>query len=51
MGTFLIIAAIYIAIPVLGLLLSGRKLSALGWLVFIVIWPLGWMLMGPEELP
>lgn len=49
--TIAICVAIYIAIPVLGILLSGRKLSALGWLVIIAIWPIGWLIFGPEELP
>jgi hypothetical protein len=49
--TWLIVAAIYVAIPVLGILLSGRKLSALGWLVIIAVWPIGWLIFGPEELP
>ena len=43
--------AIYFAIPVLAIWISGRKLSALGWLVFMLIWPVGWMFQWPEELP
>lgn len=49
--TWLIVLAIYIAIPVLGILISGRKLAPLGWLVIIVVWPIGWLIFGPEELP
>jgi hypothetical protein len=48
---WLIAGLLYVAIPVVALWISGRQLSALGWLVFIAIWPVGWMLMGPEELP
>ena len=48
---WLIILACYVAIPVLGILLSGRKLSVLGWLVIIALWPIGWLIFGPEELP
>lgn len=50
MTTALIIAAIYFAVPVLGILISGRKLSWQGWLLFLLIWPVGWMFIL-EELP
>lgn len=49
--TAIIVAAIYFAIPTLGILISGRKLSALGWLVMLIAWPVGWLIFGPEELP
>lgn len=49
--TIAICIAIYFAIPALGILLSGRKLSALGWLVMLTVWPIGWLIFGPEELP
>ena len=35
----------------LGILISGRKLSVLGWLVMLTVWPIGWLIFGPEELP
>lgn len=48
--TALLVAAIYFAIPTLGVLISGRKLTWKGWLLFLLIWPVGWMFMR-EELP
>jgi len=51
MTAFLIIAAIYITVPIIAILVSGRKISALGWLVFILLWPIGWIFWGNEELP
>ncbi len=51
MTTVITIVAIYFAIPVTGILISGRKLSLKGWIVFLLIWPIGWLFMGPEELP
>jgi hypothetical protein len=48
--TYLAISlAIYFTIPVVAILISGRKITPLGWLVFILLWPIGWMF--PEELP
>jgi hypothetical protein len=49
--TIVICIAIYFAIPILGILLSGRKLSALGWVVIMIVWPIGWLIFPPEELP
>jgi hypothetical protein len=43
--------AVYLAIPALAILISGRKLSALGWLVMLIVWPIGWLIFRPEELP
>lgn len=50
MQTVLIIAAIYFAIPVIAILISGRKLTLKGWALFLVIWPIGWLFMR-DELP
>lgn len=50
MHTALLIVAIYLAIPTLGVLISGRQLTWKGWLLFLLIWPVGWMFMR-EELP
>lgn len=50
METALISAGIYFAIPALGILISGRKLTWKGWLLVLLIWPVGWMFIR-EELP
>lgn len=51
MTTFLVCAAIYFVIPILGILISGRRLTPKGWLAIMFIWPVAWLFMGPEELP
>jgi len=51
MTTALIIAAFYIGIPVVSIWITGRKLTWQGWLVVILLWPIGWLIFGPEELP
>lgn len=51
MQTALIATGLYFAIPVLGILLSGRKLSAMGWLVMMFAWPIVCLIFPPEELP
>jgi hypothetical protein len=51
MTTFLVCLAIYFAIPALGILITGRKLTWQGWLLVLLIWPVAWLFMGPEELP
>lgn len=43
-------AALYIAIPVLAVLISGRKITWWGWLAFILLWPIAWLFVS-EELP
>lgn len=43
--------AIYFAIPVVAILISGRKITALGWIVLMLLWPVGWMFWGREDLP
>ena len=48
--TIAICIAVYLIIPVLGVIISGRKLSKFGWIAFTVLWPIAW-LWGPEELP
>jgi len=51
MSTFLIIAAFYLGIPALSILISGRNLVWQGWMIFLLFWPVSWMFEGPEELP
>lgn len=43
--------AIYFAIPLVAILISGRKITVLGWFVFLLFWPVGWMFSKGEELP
>ena len=50
MNTFLIILGLWIILPQIGILISGRKLSFKGWLLLLVIWPVAWLFMD-EELP
>lgn len=49
--TWLIIIALYIAIPVVAMLVSGRQLTWQGWVFFVALWPIAWLFAGPEELP
>lgn len=49
--TLAICIAIYFAIPVLSIWISGRQVSVRGWAIFLFIWPIGWLIFGPEELP
>lgn len=51
MTTFLLCAAIYFAIPTLGIVISGRQLMWQGWVIFLLFWPVAWLFVGPEELP
>ena len=51
MSTAITIAAIYFAFPVLAIWISGRKVTWQGWLIFLLLWPIGWLFMPPEELP
>lgn len=51
MMAFAICAAFYVGIPVLALLISGRRVTWQGWVVIILLWPIAWMFTGPEELP
>jgi len=48
--TILLCVAVYLVIPTLGILVSGRKLTWQGWMLFLLIWPVGWLFMR-EELP
>lgn len=43
--------ALYLAIPLLSILISGRKITWRGWLVFVLLWPIAWAFTRPEELP
>lgn len=47
----LICAAIYFAIPIVAILISGRMITWQGWLIVLLTWPVAWLFMGPEELP
>ena len=49
--TWILILALYAAIPVLGVRITGRQLAWQGWLLVILLWPVLWLIMGPEELP
>lgn len=49
--TLAICIAIYLAIPVLGILISGRQIIWQGWIIFVLFWPIAWLFTGPEELP
>ncbi len=51
MTTWLIVAALYFAFPILGILISGRSIVWQGWILFLLFWPVLWMFEGPEELP
>ena len=48
---FIFHAALYIAIPVLAILISGRQVTWRGWVLFVLLWPVFWMFGKPEELP
>jgi hypothetical protein len=48
--TWLIVAAVYIAIPVIAILITGRKITWQGWMFFILLWPIAWMFVN-EEIP
>jgi hypothetical protein len=50
MTTFLVCAAIYFAIPIIAIVISGRKLTWQGWLMSLLVWPFGWLFID-EELP
>ena len=51
MNTFLICVAIYFAIPIVSIKMTGRMITWQGWLVMLFLWPVAWMFMGSEELP
>jgi hypothetical protein len=48
---WLLWSALYLAIPILGILISGRKITWQGWVFFVLLWPVAWAFVGPEELP
>ena len=49
MTTFLVCTAIYFAIAALSIWISGRQVWQ-GWLLFMFIWPIGWLFMGPDAV-
>ena len=49
--TWLLILAAYIALPLIGLKISGRQLETKGIFLFVLLWPIAWLFTGPEELP
>jgi hypothetical protein len=49
--TFFICVAVYFAIPVVGIWISGRQLMWQGWVLYCLLWPVWWLFAGPEELP
>jgi hypothetical protein len=51
MTTFLVCAAICFAIQALSIWMIGRRLMWQGWLIFLLLWPISWLFMPPEELP
>ena len=51
MTTFLVFATIYVGTPALLIFVSGRQVTWRGWLIFLLLWPIGWLFMPPEELP
>ena len=51
MTNVIVIASIYFAIPLVGIWISGRQLTWQGWLLFMTLWPIALLFMGPEELP
>ena len=42
---------IYFGLPAFSILMTGRKLTLKGWILFLLFWPIGWLIFGPEELP
>ncbi len=51
MNAAIAIASIYFAIPLGSIWISGRQLTWQGWLLFVTLWPIALLFMGPEELP
>ena len=51
MTNVIVIASIYFAIPLGSIWISGRQLTWQGWLLFMALWPIVLLFMGPEELP
>jgi hypothetical protein len=51
MMEWMLCAALYVTIPIVAMLISGRKVAWQGWVFFVALWPVAWLFMGPEELP
>lgn len=49
--TWLLILAVYVAVPLASLKITGRQLEPKGIFLFVLLWPIAWLFMGPEELP
>lgn len=43
--------AVYFGIPVLAIWISGRQITWQVWIFMLLLWPIAWMIMPPEELP
>jgi hypothetical protein len=46
-----LLVPLYFAVPVLAIWISGRQITWQGWLCFLLLWPILWLFMLPEELP
>jgi hypothetical protein len=49
--TWLIAVALYLALPAVAILITGRQITWQGWIFIVLLWPIAWAFMGPEELP
>jgi hypothetical protein len=46
-----LIVPLYFAIPAFAIRITGRRLTWQAWLFILLLWPIAWLFMGPEELP
>lgn len=50
MITAVILIVLYLVIPAIAIVVSGRKVTFLGWLLLTLFWPIAWLIWS-EELP